>query len=53
VHTTLTKNATNFNHLDGIDVTDEAVIDGGGNIAKGNDYASGAVPEQCNGVVCS
>jgi hypothetical protein len=53
--TTLTKNVANFNHLDGILISggDPAVIDGAGNTAKGNDYATGATPEQCSGVVCS
>jgi hypothetical protein len=53
--TTLTKNTASFNGLDGIYVAayDAAVIDGGGNTAKGNDYGSGATPEQCRGVVCS
>jgi len=51
--TTLTKNVANFNHLDGILVNEVAAIDGAGNTAKGNGYAAGATPDQCNGVVCS
>jgi hypothetical protein len=34
-------------------VADYAVTDGGGNTAKGNDYGSGAIPEQCDAVTCS
>jgi parallel beta-helix repeat protein len=51
--TTLTKNTANFNADDGIYVGDATAIDGGGNLAKGNDYATGATPEQCHAVVCS
>jgi hypothetical protein len=44
----------NFNGGDGIRAgSDTTVIDGGGNTAKGNDYASGFTPIQCFGVVCS
>jgi hypothetical protein len=50
--TTLTKNIANFNGNDGIYVAEVAVIDGGGNTAKGNDYTTGNAPEQCHGVVC-
>jgi parallel beta-helix repeat protein len=50
---TLAKNTANFNGLDGIYVQEAVGIDGAGNTAKGNDYASGAVPEQCYGLVCS
>jgi hypothetical protein len=53
VGTTLTKNIANFNTHDGIDVYDTTVIDGGGNTAKGNDYGTGAVPQQCFGIVCT
>jgi parallel beta-helix repeat protein len=52
VATTLTKNTANFNGGDGIYVFDVAVIDGGGNTAKDNDYAPGQVNEQCHGIVC-
>jgi hypothetical protein len=51
---TLTKNTANFNGNDGIFIQgDPTVIDGGGNLARGNDYTSGATPEQCYGVVCT
>jgi len=51
----LTTNIANFNAHDGIYISiyEPTVIDGGGNTAKGNDYASGAVPAQCYGIVCS
>lgn len=32
---------------------DLAVVDGAGNTAKDNNYATGQVPEQCRGIVCS
>jgi parallel beta-helix repeat protein len=52
--TTLTKNTANFNGLDGIKVQgDVTVVDGAGNTAKGNDYISGTLPVQCQGVVCT
>lgn len=53
IGTTLTKNIANFNAQDGIDARDTTVIDGGGNTAKGNDYADGYVPQQCYGIVCT
>jgi parallel beta-helix repeat protein len=49
---TLTKNTANFNGYDGIHATDQIVIDGGGNLAKGNNYTIGT-PIQCYGVVCT
>jgi parallel beta-helix repeat protein len=52
--TTLTKNTASFNGWDGIFVQgDVTVVDGAGNIAKGNDYVSGNPPVQCEGVVCT
>ncbi len=50
--TELTNNTAGFNSQDGIYAGDFGVIDGDGNSAKGNDYATGARPEQCYGVVC-
>lgn len=50
---TLSKNTANFNSWDGIHVDDLQAVDGGGNLAKGNDYASGQTPRQCYGIVCS
>jgi hypothetical protein len=51
--TTLKTDTANFNHNDGIYVSEVDVIDGGGNLAKGNDYDSGQSPEQCYEVVCT
>jgi hypothetical protein len=37
-------------------VNDQLVIDGGGDLAKGNDYTTtvtGTLPEQCLGVACT
>lgn len=49
---TLTGNSVNFNHNDGILVNETEAIDGGGNLAKGNDYATGTTPEQCVNITC-
>ena len=50
---TLTKNTADFNGNDGMSITgDPTAVDGGGNLAKGNDYIAGNPPEQCRGVVC-
>jgi hypothetical protein len=54
-NSTLIKNIANYNRLDGIVVDDLVIagfVDGGGNAAKGNDYGTGASPEQCRGVTC-
>jgi hypothetical protein len=51
--TKLTKNVANVNAYNGIQVDDVTAIDGGGNLAHGNDYASGLAPVECTGVVCS
>jgi len=53
VGSTLTKNVADANGGDGIRVADDLAIDGAGNTAKGNDYASTFTPIQCFGVVCS
>lgn len=53
-NTTLTSNTANFNQADGIRVFDSDLIDGGGNLAKGNDTVpAGSVPEQCYDIVCN
>ncbi len=50
---TLTRNTADFNGNDGIFIQDApTAVDGGGNLAKGNDYSAGNPPEQCRGVVC-
>lgn len=51
--TTLTANVANFNVDDGIVNSDRDAIDGGGNLAKGNDTATGVAPEQCSAIACS
>ena len=48
----LTTNTANFNGSDGIYVNDATVIDGGGNLAKGNNTTA-APAEECYGIVCS
>lgn len=52
--TTLTANVADFNQQDGIVVYDSDVVDGGGNLAKGNDTTpAGSTPEQCLNIVCN
>jgi hypothetical protein len=51
--TTVTSNIANFNHADGIVSYDGDLIDGGGNLAKGNDTEAGASPEQCYNIACN
>lgn len=51
--TTITGNTANFNTDDGIVSSDPDTIDGGGNIANGNDTRTGDTPEQCSAIACS
>ena len=51
--TTLTSNIANFNVDDGMVSSDHDTIDGGGNLARGNDTATGVTAEQCSAIACS
>lgn len=53
LNTTITGNTANFNLYDGIANGETNAIDGGRNLAKGNDYATGAPPEQCAAIACN
>jgi len=52
-NSTLTNNVANFNQEDGIAVYDADVIDGGGNLAKGNDISTPTSPTECYNIVCN
>jgi parallel beta-helix repeat protein len=52
-HDLIKDNVANFNQGDGIVNVSRDTIDGGGDLAKGNGYGSGQIPEQCYDVACS
>lgn len=51
---TLTNNVADFNGFDGIHIQSLGVtLDGGGNVAKGNNWVAGQKPYQCEQFPCS